>query len=38
VQARVGSLFLVHPRVARTPRKIVALRELLVEYLAERPL
>jgi DNA-binding transcriptional LysR family regulator len=38
LQARVGSLSLVHPRTAQPPRKLLALRAMLLEYLAERPL
>lgn len=38
LQARMGTLYLVHPRVARPPPKLTALRTLLPEYLAEHPL
>lgn len=38
-QWRAGALYLVHPPVVGHPsRKLIALRELLVEFLAERPL
>lgn len=38
VQVRSGALYLVHPPVEHPPRKLLALRELLLEYVAERPI
>lgn len=38
VQHRVGALYFVHPPVEHPPRKLLALRALLLEYVAERPL
>jgi len=38
VQQRSGTLYFVHPAVEHPPRKLTALRELLLEYVAERPL
>ncbi|MEW5739693.1 MAG: LysR family transcriptional regulator [Myxococcota bacterium] len=38
VQQRIGWLYFVHPPVEHPPRKLRALRELLFEYVAERPL
>lgn len=38
VQVRSGTLYLVHPPVEHPPRKLLALRELLLEYVAERPI
>lgn len=38
VQVRSGTLYLVHPPLEHPPRKLLALRELLLEYVAERPI
>ena len=38
VQRRTGSLYFVHPAVGHPPRKLTALRDMLVEYAQERPL
>lgn len=38
VQQRTGSLYFVHPPTGHPPARLTALRELLLEYVAEHPL